>query len=125
MKKLPLGEALRRKRKRTALWIKNHPDIIALYDKKYLKNRAKSNSLRRRQLRLAAIIKLGGRCVSPDCLWVNADGTKGCTDFRILQFDHVKGGGTQERKKVYFEGLCKDVFADKKGKFQLLCANCN
>jgi len=107
-------------------WREAHPEKIEEYDKRYLKPKAIRNAERRRKLRKDGIIKLGGRCSSKTCGWVNEDGTRGCTDFRVLQFDHVNGGGTQERKKTpYYEGLCKDVLADTTGKFQLLCVNCN
>ena len=115
----------KRKYKKTAQWIKNHPKKIAEYDKKYLRSRATANAERRRKLRKQGIEKLGGRCSSPTCRWINEDGSRGCTDFRILQFDHVEGGVTQDRKAIHFEGLCKEVIEDTSGKFQLLCANCN
>jgi hypothetical protein len=114
-----------RKYKKTARWIKNHPKKIKEYDKKHLKPRAIANAKRRRKLRTQAIIKLGGRCASSNCKWINEDGSRGCTDFRILQFDHVKGGGTKHRKKIGFEALCRQVFKNKRKKFQLLCVNCN
>jgi hypothetical protein len=106
-------------------WRDLHPEKIVGYDLKALEPRAVANSLRRRKRRIEGIIKLGGRCASPTCGWVNEDGTKGCTDFRILQFDHVEGGGTKDRKTFSFEKLCKDVITDVTGKYQLLCANCN
>ncbi len=115
-----------RKRQKTTAWMKANPERVAGYDLKALKPRALANSARRRKLRTEGIIKLGGRCSSPTCGWINNDGSHGCTDFRALQFDHVKGGGTQERKITsYYEGLCKDVISDITGKYQLLCANCN
>lgn len=50
----------------------------------------------------------------------------GFTDFRALQVDHVKGGGTKERlnKKIYHTDVIKS-FLNHEGKYQLLCANCN
>src|SRR5208337_939600 len=83
-------------------WRRVHPEKILEYDKKALKPRAIANAERRRRLRKEAIVKLGGRCSSTLCRWVNEDGTTGCTDFRILQFDHVLGGGTKTRKSLYF-----------------------
>ena len=114
-----------RKKQKTREWEVINPEKIAEYDLKQLKPRALANSRRRKYLRKQAIEKLGGRCSSPNCKWINGDNSKGCTDFRILQFDHVKGGGTQDRKKGSFEGLCKEVISDTVGKYQLLCANCN
>lgn len=114
-----------RKYKKTAEWIKKHPKRIAEYDKKYLRSRAKANSERRRRVRTQGIIKLGGRCQSSTCGWINKDGSIGCTDFRILQFDHKKGGGTKQRKLLHFEGICQQVLKYGSKKFQLLCSNCN
>jgi hypothetical protein len=45
-------------------------------------------------------------------------------DKRVLQVDHVKGGGTKERKKVNSLKLYKKIINKEKG-YQLLCANCN
>jgi hypothetical protein len=115
----------KRKYEKTAQWIKAHPEKIAQYDKKYLKSRAQANARRRKRVHNEAIEKLGGRCSSKTCRWINEDGSKGCTDFRILQLDHVKGGGTKHRKRVAFEAICNEVLRGKSKKFQLLCANCN
>lgn len=114
-----------RRRQYKEEWRLSHPEKIAEWDKKMLPTRARANSRRRRRLRKEAIEKLGGRCSSVSCGWVNTDGSHGCTDTRILQFDHVEGGGTQERKKLSFEKLCKDIISDTSNRYQLLCANCN
>jgi hypothetical protein len=83
----------------------------------------------RRQKRHAVIAHLGGRCVGENCAWVNEDGSRGCTDWRCLQIDHIRGGGRQERI-IYTRSrgtgaYYTDVMKDKTGKYQLLCANCN
>ena len=114
-----------RKKKTTRAWFKRNPKKLKAYDEKYLERRARNNAKRRRNLRLAAIKKLGGRCVSNKCRWVNADGSKGCTDIRVLQFDHVFGGGTKERNKAHVERVWKNVLEDEEGLYQLLCSNCN
>lgn len=65
------------------------------------------------------IIKLlGGKCTR--C---------GFSDFRVLQIDHVKGGGNKERKKIestrtYYPYVLEKI---KNGSldYQVLCANCN
>jgi hypothetical protein len=87
---------------------------------------SKSTS-RQRKLRLENLEKYGARCASPDCRWVNEDGTKGCTDVRALQFDHVDGGGSSELKYGYGAGLAHlyRVKKDTTGRYQVLCANCN
>lgn len=49
----------------------------------------------------------------------------GFSDKRALQIDHVNGGGNKERKNhksTY--GYLKFVLKNK-GKYQILCANCN
>lgn len=80
----------------------------------------------RRKYRQAALQKLGNRCANPECRWMNADGSLGCTDWRCLQVDNVLGGGNQERKRgLISHALYKDVLADETGKYQALCANCN
>ena len=80
----------------------------------------------RRKLRNAAMQKLGNRCASPACQWLNADGSRGCTDLRCLQIDHVLGGGNQERQRgMVGHPLYKDVLTNETGKYQALCANCN
>lgn len=68
--------------------------------------------------------KLGDKCSNPACQWLNADGTRGCTDRRCLQIDHVNGGGNKDRRGCYITWYRK-VFNDCSGAYQLICANCN
>jgi predicted metal-binding protein len=79
------------------------------------------------RLKTAAFTKLGNRCNNPECRWLNADGTLGCTDRDALQIDHVLGGGVQEHRalKHNHSKFHRMVIADTVGKYQLLCANCN
>lgn len=51
----------------------------------------------------------------------------GIDDFRVLQVDHVDGGGTEERTRLKknSHALYKEVMKGKTGKYQLLCSNCN
>ena len=69
-----------------------------------------------RELKNKIFDKYGGKCVK--C---------GIDDFRVLQIDHVNGGGRQEFKQYttgYYQ-YYKRVLSDDTGKYQLLCANCN
>ena len=78
--------------------------------------------------REAVIAYLGGRCVHLACSWLNEDGTRGCTDHRCLQIDHVNGDGAKLRKIKGQEGsrLLDTVLKTVPGEtYQLLCANCN
>lgn len=116
---------VRRKRKaQHDSWAAQNPDKIKEYDEKFLQARAQANARRRTSLRQQAIERLGGRCSDPNCKWVNEDGSKGCTDFRVLQIDHVHGGGTRERKKLGYEAMLKKA-ATGDISYQLLCSNCN
>ena len=74
-----------------------------------------------------ALEKLGGKCANPACQWLNADGSRGCTDFRCLQIDHVNGDGATDRKKFkhilnFYRFVIKN---GGMGLYQALCANCN
>jgi hypothetical protein len=85
--------------------------------------------LRYCQKRDEVVVHLGGRCYSPTCLWINDDGSKGCTDKRCLQIDHVHGNGAKLRKSArseHGETFYKKVLKSVPGEdYQLLCANCN
>jgi hypothetical protein len=67
------------------------------------------------QLRQSIIAHFGGKCVR--C---------GFADWRALQIDHVKGGGSKERKSsTNNHQLYKGMLKAPPGTYQLLCANCN
>jgi hypothetical protein len=89
---------------------------------------------RRRYLKakLEAIQALGGRCnCSLSTCW--HQGPCPIEDQRILQFDHVKGGGRHEaskiesgaRKRLRYYLRIGESAKRNEGKYQLLCANCN
>lgn len=71
-----------------------------------------------RNVRMATLEILGGKCVF--C---------GISDRRVLQIDHVNGGGSKERKEKgftrNFHKFVMDSYLNKENKYQLLCANCN
>lgn len=66
------------------------------------------------QIRGEAIVRHGGKCLR--C---------GLTDVRVLQFDHINGGGSQERKTNSQLKILTDIANGKRQDFQLLCANCH
>jgi hypothetical protein len=73
----------------------------------------------RRETRLKIIKALGGECVK--C---------GIKDKRVLQVDHINGGGCKELRLIdsklgRYKYAKKIIAQAKKGKYQLLCANCN
>lgn len=66
-------------------------------------------------MRQKALVHLGGKCVH--C---------GESDGRVLQLDHVKGGGLTDIRKNKKHGWAKyKQAARSRTKYQLLCANCN
>ncbi len=70
---------------------------------------------RRELLRLKVVEKLGGKCAH--C---------GITDKRVLQLDHINGGGGKERKKgIEAYAIYRRAFLIGDKEFQILCANCN
>lgn len=64
-------------------------------------------------LRTTAMMLLGGKCE-----------TCGINDSRVLQIDHVNGGGTKENHKIKARGVARRVLAHPND-YQLLCANHN
>lgn len=64
--------------------------------------------------RMQAIENCGGKCVR--C---------GFAEVRVLQFDHVNGGGNQERKVRKEPTWALVLGRVWMGDMQLLCANCN
>lgn len=98
----------------------NDPQSVGDYRRRYAREYE-------RDFRRRALAKLGGRCANPACQWLNADGSRGCTDERCLQIDHVKGGGNKERLSGVGHGwtFYRRVLADTEGLYQALCANCN
>ena len=68
----------------------------------------------------------GFKCCSKKCRWVNEDGSKGCSDIRILQLDHKLGGGVKSRKGISsLQYYRRAIEQHDKKKYQMLCPNCN
>lgn len=104
-------------REQSALWKTLNREALNARERAY-----------RDRLKDAAYAKLGNRCSSLTCGWVNADGSQGCTDRRCLQIDHVLGDGAEERRRhktMDRRSFYKQVFMDTQGRYQLLCSNCN
>lgn len=93
--------------KYAAQWRKENHEKYRKYSNEYKRKVAK-------QLRLDAIEAAGGKCVA--C---------GIGDNRVLQFDHINGGGCAERKKVSREAIWRQVIRGERDDLQLLCANCH
>lgn len=49
------------------------------------------------------------------------------SDIRVLELDHIHGGGTKERKIRHHQKLFRALVAgtEDRTKFRLLCANCH
>src|SRR3990167_1809885 len=103
------------------------------YNKKYIsKNRKRlleKVKLWQKKCRLKRKSKimslLGNKCVNH----LRNYGNQG-DDIRVLQIDHVNGGGTKEISKWrsnsmgYYKYIIEN-FSNLNGKYQLLCSNCN
>lgn len=79
----------------------------------------------RAKMRSEILLLLGNICSNP----YNKPHPKWCNDPRILQIDHIDGGGTKELKSFtcrfnYYKFILEKI---KKGsrEYQLLCPNCN
>ena len=85
------------------VWRKQNPIKTRAYAKAYCRNQ-----------RTKALQILGNKCVH--C---------GNTDYRVLQIDHVDGGGTHERQVISTHGIHDRIVKGHIQGYQLLCANCN
>lgn len=88
-------------------WRAKDPEAARAYQRDWRKKRQVS-------LRAEAIEVLGGKCAR--C---------GLDDHRVLQFDHVHGGGHRERNTQDRLKLYMDVSKRRREDIQLLCANCH
>lgn len=66
------------------------------------------------KLRRAALMRLGDACVG--C---------GFGDHRVLEIDHIKGGGVEHRKEVDHKTQYRAIRDGETRGYQLLCANCH
>ncbi len=71
-------------------YYESHRDEIRAYHSHPDRRVRKRETFKARCLGLknAVFEKLGGRCSNSRCMWVNEDGSRGCTDRRCLQIDH-------------------------------------
>lgn len=68
----------------------------------------------RAKLRAEALAHMGGRCIR--C---------GADDPRVLQIDHIWGGGRIEKRKIGDSAIHRKILAGDTEPYQLLCANCH
>jgi hypothetical protein len=77
--------------------------------------------------------KLGYKCASPDCKWMDeTTNSFGCRNINMLEIDHILGGGTEDRDCngqdmwLHVYKLLQTTNMDYVCKYyQLLCSNCN
>lgn len=104
-------------RMRRKTYLKKRLKHNAAYRAKYRASLRARSKVYNRRLRLEVVAALGGKCVS--C---------GIADERVLQVDHVHGGGRKERRALKGQGgiYHRHILANiASGQYQLLCANCN
>lgn len=96
-------------------WRKAHPDYARRMYDRHSQRYCEYTRKYIQKLRSELILAYGGACVR--C---------GNTDTRVLQIDHVNGGGVREKGSMCLTKYLKLVLASVgTGKYQLLCANCN
>jgi hypothetical protein len=84
------------------------------YRKSHAAEFEKYEDFTNQELRFMAMNLLGFECVH--C---------GITDERILQIDHVFGGGSEERRNIGVRGIYIKILESNGYGYQCLCANCN
>jgi hypothetical protein len=98
-------------------YCERHVEEIREKARRYYQNNRDKVKASHLKVRMKAIEVLGGKCAR--C---------GIEDFRVLQIDHVNGGGLRERRNLSPSRFYKKVIKSAKageGKYQVLCANCN
>jgi len=114
-------------------YLRNRKERIARanrYQKEHREERSAYLKEYHRRRRLEAIAKLGGRCSSEKCRWMNEDETFRCNDARLLQIDHVNGNGHKELRQkspdyIGNQGVVKKILKGNTTDYQLLCPTCN
>jgi hypothetical protein len=106
-----------RVREREAISVRRKA-ISKKYREKYREQIRLQFEKRNRQLRIDVVNKMGNQCVY--C---------GVSDVRVLQIDHINGGGRNEQKKYSTQGIYRRILQmsidECKIHYQILCANCN
>ena len=99
--------------------VRAHKWYLRTVDDRRANNRIRNRD-KYQNLREAIIQKYGAQC--NQC---------GINDHRVLQVDHINGGGRKELRtyqkggSTYSYGYYKAVLKDNTDKYQLLCSNCN
>lgn len=88
-------------------WKDTHSDYMKPYLTRYFKNTTQE---KRRQ----AIKKLGGKCVN--C---------GCSEYSVLQLNHINGGGGKEARKRAMSRIAVQVLEGQRQDIDVRCMLCN
>lgn len=113
----------------TNKWLQNKYHTDPKFRKQHLKKVSMYQKIRIQKQKDELYKKLGGYCCN--CDGKNCWHEKKCdiTDFRVLQLDHINGGGRKEEKKTNKYGSAKYSMYLKipniNNKLQILCSNCN
>lgn len=114
------------RRKRAIKYYHSSPDVrnrVAENSKRYHNTHKElvrlQHRIRRGKILQDIFNSLGNKCSLCDAL-----------DKRILQIDHINGGGGKQRKSINYSSwkfykIVKDSIRNNKKEFRLLCANCN
>ena len=99
-------------------WYQNNKEKVYSQSRKYKSEHRERirelSNLSGKKKRKEILNFLGGKCVR--C---------GFSDWRVLQIDHINGGGVKEHKKISNTSTFYKTVKTHKEKYQVLCANCN
>lgn len=101
-------------------WRLNNRDIVKINNNKYYSNNKQEHLEKcdiRRRIKINKAMNILGGAICKHC---------GNTDFRVLQFDHIHGGGRKDETKC--NDLLNEIIENPETsnlKYQILCANCN
>lgn len=88
-------------------------NLISYHNRKHI--RLETEAVKRQEKRRQLMKDLGG-IFCKKC---------GFNDFRALQFDHINGKGTEQRRKSNNTWTILKDIEENPGNYQVLCANCN
>ena len=112
-----------------------HPEKMKEAQEKYNQSHPHRFRLMKQEWRLKTLKYISNseelKCSNPNCLVPG-----GCDTSRVLQIDHVNGGGRKETKEIgggkhhdYQMRYWKHILAlpqeEARQRYQILCANCN
>jgi hypothetical protein len=102
---------------------RNNPEIEREHSQRFRESHREYYDHYRQNKRLKALKHISSELKCVRC---------GITDVRVLQIDHINGGGSKERRNrrnrsgtLHYNVILKLTEDEARAKYQILCANCN